>query len=465
MINDAQEQRNFQSLVACHRRELIDLWRNSVDIFAVLEPLLKAHGDEIVAGFYRRLRENAQAAAFLTTDLVNQRLRQGVARWLAYTFHGAHAQTVEEFLEYQARLGRMHADMDIPLNLFLLGLRVLKSELRHWVEKLPPAHHKAAILYIDDLLDLVLAIATESYSEGHTEMVADLQKMRMSIPPENLQLVCEQMRNKLLRWYAEQLAALHQEAFDGDRTCAFVSLRDSEIGLWLEHKASLLFPESESLTRLTALCREIDTLFQKIQRDSLPAAGLMGELDRRLRQADLLLAEMGREVAELEGRTDPLTRLFNRRHLGTVLSFGSRQARKGEQQYAIILIDIDHFKRINDTYGHDVGDQILKWFADLLTENVRSSDFVFRYGGEEFLLLLPSVQAQTAELVAEKLRRTVAETPVTLPDGKKIQLTISCGIAMSAGEWNYERVIKRADEALYRAKERGRNRCELSRSS
>lgn len=301
-MRDEQKQKNYQSLVACHRRELIDLWRDSVEIFAVLEPLLKAHGDGIVAGFYRRLLENPQAASFLTTDLVNQRLLQGVSRWLSYTFYGAHTQTIEEFLGYQARLGRMHADMDIPLNLFLLGLRVLKAELLDWVEKLPPEHHKAAILYINGLLDLVLAIATESYSEGHTEMVADLQKMRMSIPPENLQLVCEQMRNKLLRWYAEQLATLHQGSFDGDHKRAFVSLQESEIGLWLEHKAPLLFPEGESLARLTALCREIDALFQKIHRTPLQAAGsLMGELAKRLKQADLIMAEMGREVAELEG--------------------------------------------------------------------------------------------------------------------------------------------------------------------
>ena len=452
-------EKSFQPLIDCHRRELLELWRNNIDVFTVLEPLLKQQGEAIVEGFYRRLLAHPQAAEFLSTEIVNQRLRQGVSSWLAYTFLGAHAQTVEEFLEYQARLGRMHADIDIPLNLFLLGLRALKAELLDKVEHLEPRYHKPAILYISGLLDLVLAIATESYSEGHGEMISDLQRMRMSIPPENLQLVCEQMRNRLLRWYAEQLAAIHQGIFQGGDERGFTSLRESEIGLWLEHKAPLLFPENDTLERLKQVCREIDRLLGQIRQTRIQQAGrTVAELEEGIKKADWLLVELGREVAEMEGRTDPLTHLFNRRHLSTVMNFGSRKARGG-QQYAVILLDIDHFKQINDTHGHDIGDQVLKRFADLLSENVRSSDFVFRYGGEEFLILLPSVQESTALCVADKLRRQVEKTPIQLPGGSNISLTVSCGIAMSAGEWNYERVIKRADQALYQAKQQGRNRC------
>ncbi|HEB78642.1 MAG TPA: hypothetical protein ENI90_08960, partial [Methylothermaceae bacterium] len=131
-------EKSFQPLIDCHRRELLELWRNNIDVFTVLEPLLKHQGEAVVEGFYRRLLAHPQAAEFLSTEIVNQRLRQGVASWLAYTFLGAHAQTVEEFLEYQARLGRMHADIDIPLNLFLLGLRALKAELLDKVEHLEP---------------------------------------------------------------------------------------------------------------------------------------------------------------------------------------------------------------------------------------------------------------------------------------------------------------------------------------
>ncbi len=457
-------EKSFQSLIDCHRRELLQLWQRNVDVFAVLEPLLKRHGEAIVDGFYRRLQKHPQAAAFLAEEMIDRRLRQGVAAWLSFTFHGAHAQTVEEFLEYQARLGQMHADIDVPLNLFLLGLRALKAELIDKVELLEPRYHKRAILYIDGLLDLVLAIAAESYSEEHGEMISELQRLRMSIPPENLQLVCEQMRNRLLRWYAEQLAALHQGMLRNEGGYGLAPLRESEVGLWLEHKAPLLFPENDTLEKLRQACREIDRQIDRIGRIRFRDAGrTVARLEEEMKKADWLLVELGREVAEMEGRTDPLTQLFNRRHLNTVMNFGNRRARGG-RQYAVILLDIDHFKQINDTYGHDVGDQVLKWFADLLGEKVRSSDFVFRYGGEEFLILLPAVQASTAFSVAEKLRRELEKTPFRLPDGSRISLTVSCGIAMSGGEWHYERVIKRADQALYRAKRQGRNRCVLADS-
>ncbi len=452
---------DFQSLVDIHRRELIELWKDSVDIFAVLEPLLKAQVDDIVTDFYRQLVENPQAGEFLNSDLINQRLSQGITKWISFTFCGAHSQTDEEFLEFQARLGRMHADMDIPLTLFLMGLRVLKGEIIRRILTLEKQHQQPAILYVDQLLDLVLAIATESYNEGHGKILSDLQRMRMSIPPENLQLVCEQMRNRLLMWYSVQLSLLHQGVFSlSSEGQQLISFSDSEIGMWLEHKATLLFPENETLEKLRQICGEIDTLLLLVrQSDPQKYVHTISQLEETVKKADWLLSELGREVSEMEGRTDPLTHLFNRRHLSTVMNFQNRKVRSTQGQFAVILLDIDQFKPVNDRFGHDVGDLTLKRISELLLENVRSSDFVFRYGGEEFLVLLPSVQESTAMTVAEKLRRTVENEVFTLPDGSTLKLTISCGIALNGGELNYERTIKRADQAMYQAKRAGRNRC------
>ncbi len=457
----------FQSLVEIHHKELLNLWENSEEVFSVLQPLLKQHSDDIVTRFYQRLLKHPQAAEFLTTEVINQRLRKGVNAWLSFTFYGPHTQTSQEFLQFQERLGRIHADMDIPLTLFLLGMRMLKQEIIQTLMSLEESERLPAIIYVDSLIDLIVAIIAESYNEEHGDMISELQRMRMSIPPENLQLVCEQMRNKLLMWFTHQLSAMHQRNAKRTKGNAIVPLRESEIGLWLEHKAPLLFPENHTLDKLAQACEEIDALLeqtrqlnqQQNEEEYTEAIELLEEL---VKKADWLLSELGREVSEMEGRKDPLTHLFNRRHLSTVLNFESRKSRYSQKQYAILMIDLDHFKTVNDRFGHDIGDQVLKRFAELLSEKVRTSDFVFRYGGEEFLVLLPAVQESTAMLVAEKIRKIVEATPFPVANNDVIQLTVSCGVALSGGELNYERTIKRADEALYQAKLEGRNRVILA---
>ncbi len=452
----------FQSLVEIHHKELLNLWENSVEVFSSLQPILKQHSDDIVTGFYQRLLQHPQATEFLTTEVINQRLRQGIKAWLSFTFYGPHTQTSQEFLEFQERLGRLHADMDIPLTLFLLGLRMLKQEIIQVLMELEESKRLSAVSYVDALIDLILAIIAESYNEEQGDMISELQRMRMSIPPENLQLVCEQMRNKLLMWFTHQLSAMHQRSARRSKGNSVVSLRESEIGLWLEHKAPLLFPENQTLDTLVQACEEIDSLLEQTrqlnqQHNEEEYTETIALLEELVKRADWLLCELAREISEIEGRKDPLTHLFNRRHLATVLNFESRKSRYTHKQYAILLIDLDHFKTVNDRYGHDIGDQVLKRFAELLSEKVRTSDFVFRYGGEEFLVLLPAVQEATAMLVAEKIRKIVEATPFAVPNDGTIQLTVSCGVALSGGELNYERTIKRADQALYQAKLEGRN--------
>jgi diguanylate cyclase (GGDEF)-like protein len=124
-----------------------------------------------------------------------------------------------------------------------------------------------------------------------------------------------------------------------------------------------------------------------------------------------------------------------------------------------VLLDIDHFKRINDTYGHLVGDRVLQRFALLVREQLRKEDILVRYGGEEFCLLLPDVPGPGAVTLAGRIRKSVCKEPL-LVDGIEISLTTSAGVAarIDEGPEGLDRLIGRADEALYVAKNRGRNR-------
>ncbi len=158
---------------------------------------------------------------------------------------------------------------------------------------------------------------------------------------------------------------------------------------------------------------------------------------------------------KFETQTDPMTGLFNRRGLAMTLE----SVVQLRQQFSAITLDIDHFKAINDSYGHDIGDEVIKSLAEQIRHNARESDILCRVGGEEFLVLLPGTPLAEAGMIAERLRQNV-ET-LMLPGIQPI--TISLGVAY----WNQQqgepdKALKRADEALYRAKKEGRNRVVIS---
>ncbi|HBH26315.1 MAG TPA: PleD family two-component system response regulator [Rhodospirillaceae bacterium] len=160
--------------------------------------------------------------------------------------------------------------------------------------------------------------------------------------------------------------------------------------------------------------------------------------------------------------TDALTGLYNRRYLEVHLGKLLEKNRAAKKSLAVLMMDIDHFKKVNDTQGHDVGDEVLKVFAQRLQENLRSFDLVARMGGEEFVAILPDVTEARAHAVAERLRRAVAEEPVpcSVPEGT-LPITTSIGGAFIDGEGAEEadtlEAIKRADANLYKAKQAGRN--------
>ncbi len=156
--------------------------------------------------------------------------------------------------------------------------------------------------------------------------------------------------------------------------------------------------------------------------------------------------------------TDSLTGLYNRRYLLTYLQELMDGAEARPKPSAILLIDVDHFKLVNDTHGHAAGDRVLRRLADTMTGHVRNIDMVSRIGGEEFVVVMPDTNAAGAELVAQRLLKQVARDPFDIGDGGSIPVTISIGIALSDdGEDTIDTFLARADAALYSAKHQGRN--------
>jgi diguanylate cyclase (GGDEF)-like protein len=203
-------------------------------------------------------------------------------------------------------------------------------------------------------------------------------------------------------------------------------------------------------------------LIGAILADNIYSGRAVGSDDLRRLHLVSNLAAMAIERARLHAKTvamaevDGLTGVYNRRHYEEEIARNLEAAARTGSAFAMVILDPDRFKRINDAHGHLVGDQVLKEIARLLVENVRGTDVVARYGGDEFVVLLAETSVQAAAQVAEKLRDRVKQS--ALAGGVVSGLTLSAGVAGSQGRESPEQLFERADRALYAAKEGGRDR-------
>lgn len=197
-----------------------------------------------------------------------------------------------------------------------------------------------------------------------------------------------------------------------------------------------------------------------IENDNIRArtANLQANLEKSQEQIERLKSNLA--TAEAQGLSDPLTGVSNRRSFDIILASQVAALRNSTQPLSLILADIDHFKAINDRYGHPVGDDVLKWFAKVLTANLKGRDTVARYGGEEFAMILPRTPLENAFKIAAQIKSQLESQFWQKPDAPNtmLRITASFGVAqLSQGEGTSS-LISRADAKLYQAKADGRNR-------
>ncbi len=176
------------------------------------------------------------------------------------------------------------------------------------------------------------------------------------------------------------------------------------------------------------------------------------------------LRRLERAFRTARSDVDPLTGTYNRQTMLGDLSNERERSVRTDTPTAIALVDLDHFKLVNDTYGHQSGDLVLQSVAGILQSHVRPFDKVYRYGGEEFLICLPNADMKQCARVLERLRRVIEASPVTLTDGSILPVTASIGAAPMTKTRTIEQIIEKADQALYAAKEGGRNKIRVWRN-
>jgi diguanylate cyclase (GGDEF)-like protein len=291
-----------------------------------------------------------------------------------------------------------------------------------------PADRKLVRAYLQQVTgrEIVLLEA------GHTKEIQNaLDKGRI-----DLVLMDNQMPGKSgMEWLAEiaerQLAPVVMLTGSGTEEVAVQALQEGAIGYLSKNNLS-----QEKLV------------------DTIDAA-----LDKwtRLRQA-----RADREELERLANFDPLTGLYNRQAILGKLHELINHAKRYKEDFSLSMLDIDHFKKVNDRYGHLTGDEVLEKIASLIYRNIRDTDIAGRYGGEEFIIILPQADSSAAMVVAERIRNIIENAEMKDSAGNVFAITVSLGISIwEHGEDAYS-LISRADEALYNAKENGRNRVEIS---
>jgi diguanylate cyclase (GGDEF)-like protein len=195
------------------------------------------------------------------------------------------------------------------------------------------------------------------------------------------------------------------------------------------------------------------------------ALNLLHVLANRIRENNVVLLgslELQREYRS-KAETDALTGLHNRVWFEEIFPKQLELCERTGQDASLLMVDIDHFKMVNDQYGHLCGDEALRHVGNVLRRNLRSTDLCARYGGEEMIVLMPGTELSQGQLTAERVRESIASTPLRLQDGRELVLKVSGGLAQWQAGTVLNDLIRAADSALYEAKEGGRNRIVLSR--
>jgi len=439
-------------------------WQNLIEqtsdrVRNIVAEVIDRHAIDCVQSFYDVLLNNADAAPFLSNEIVDTRLRTALGGWLAELFPHGPAEA-GALMQTQQRIGAVHARIQIPIHVVMHGARLLKRKLRMFIQglELVETEYSVAIAYVEDMIDIAIEVMSLAFVQGTRKEVEVNEAFRLISLGKDIGLERETQRAALLEWGQSFLLDI---CYGRDSAN---TLSDSAFGLWLRHKGSVLFQGASEIHVVLNAVEHVDNDFAPrlvSERPVSPQAvkALQGALDEIHYMMDHLF-----KVAEaVENGRDPLTKTLSRRFLPTILEREVSLSLSRHIPFSVLMVDIDHFKSVNDTFGHVVGDSVLRYIAKILVAQCRMSDFIFRYGGEEFLILLTEISEEQAIQIAERIREAIERDSVLVVNGNNIHTTASFGIATFDGHPDYRHLIEDADRALYLAKAAGRNRWHVSK--
>lgn len=425
-----------------------------------VQRLAQEHQQALARHFYDQMLQDSVAAPLLDHEQVQRRLSASMQTWIAGVFQATPDADLLPLVSQQKRIGDVHARINIPMHVVLRGARALKDRM---YTLLQPVAQPGAERLISLVMDLTMEIMGQAYAKSHDQHSQAKEAYRHFALAQNVSTERERRRANLLDW-ENQLMFAHVV---GSHPMQLPQLGQSEFGLWFRHKGAHVFQGTPECTAILETMDAIDqqhlpAIFQA-ETSVADKLALLHTLRDNSRRIAFLLNSLFEQSSTIETGRDVLTRLLNRKFLPVVLDKEVHYARRNGNSFAVLSIDLDHFKSVNDSYGHEAGDLVLQQVATVLSQHSRGGDYLFRLGGEEFILLLVDCSAEMAQRSAERMCAQLASEVLNLPQGKTLHMTASVGVALFNGHPDYQTLLRRADAALYQAKHLGRNRVEMAR--
>lgn len=393
-----------------------------------------------VEQYYQLLLSKEETAKFLTNELVEQRLQSALAEWLGSVLSPKQENELDALLERQYEIGKVHARINVQMQLVSEAMFVLKRSLHRGIINTLPHEHDL-ILAIHSILDFALININQVYFEHHNEIEHQAQIFRSHLTSMDFALEVEQMRSELHHWFSSGLVDQR-----------LTPIADTDFFIWVRHKLTLAAPEHTNLKKIEALIEEIDALVSN-GTESLPE---LRKTQKLVNDISWNLLEMAKSLVTILDKRDALTQLYNRRFLENIFLQETIHALKLNRYYSVMMLDIDSFKAINDHYGHQAGDQVLQCLGQIINDNTRITDFAFRYGGEEFLILLTECDTEKANRIGTTIANHFKNHTFEA-NNQSFNVTISIGISLFTGQPDFQHTINHADKALYQSKQNGRD--------
>lgn len=423
-----------------------------------LKSLVESNKVTLAARFYEHMLADPNASLILSHDEVKNRLGSSMQAWLVKVYSASAEEDFLPLVALQKQVGEVHARIDVPLHLVLSGARNLKKQLFQLIiQQAWPVEFRAQALHLSsESMDLAMEIMSHAYSRSHDRNSRNEEGYRLFSVLQNITTERERQRGALLDWENSLMFDLVM----GSNGVNLPRLAASDFGLWFRHKGAYAFQNTDESNQILQIIRNMDEVLLPmfLAASETSRMGLLRDIRDQTKSLMFNLDSLFNTANELESGRDVLTRMLNRKFLPVVIGNEITIAQKTGQRFSVLSIDIDHFKSINDNFGHDAGDMILQQTAEILSSHSRAGDYVFRMGGEEFLMILVDINDSNARKVAEKLRRKIEEEKLQLTDSRKHQVTVSIGVATYNGHPDYQHLLRQADQAMYQAKQSGRNR-------
>lgn len=453
---------NYLKLIKSEWTHLID--KTDERIRFLVAEVGKTHAHILSQEFYRIVLIDPHAEEFLSNDQVERRLKSALETWIIDVLT-CQVDDIDKVIAVQQHVASIHARIGISVEIVEMGFRVLKKILFPVINSSThsPAEKLEVYHYAINSIDLAMEVMSRAFTFTEHNSAKEDENYRIFTLLENAEEEKERQTAALLSWEIDLIYKIILDADLGNS----LTFSQSDFGLWFNHKGRHYFSGIAEVGHISRLIQDLDEVFRNTRNTPRALSNrtlrikFLIQIRNTVSQIITMLRELFEEVSRHEVGMDVLTKLLNRRFLPTIFKREIAHAKRMNTPLSVLIIDVDKFKQINDTWGHHTGDEILRKVSSAFYDNVRSSDYVFRYGGDEFVIILTEATEFDTLRIAERIRSRVEKITVVSPSVDNIALSLSIGAAMYSGHPDYERLIQVADEALYIAKNKGRNRVEL----